>query len=393
MGDIVSAAAPIVGGIVGGPTGAAIGGGIASLVGGQRQADATQAAAQQAAAAAKFDPYNVYAQGIGGATFDDKGELNISLDPRMEQFRQGLLRGAGQPSPLFSQVGNLYGNVAQNIMGQARGFGQVGQGVVGLGRDVAGAGAGLFGQGRTMLGQAAGLSPTDIASQQYDITRGLIEPEQARQRSSLEQRLFAQGRLGSSGGAQQFGRLLESQGQQRNQLLSQALGQGLATQGQLFGQGLQTIGAGQGMLGLGTQQIGQGIGIGQQGAQQLGTGAQLFGSRLGLEQQMLDRKLQQLQAARSMAQDPLQLANMGIGIGGRQAAAGASTAPMLFEAGQADPLGTALMGFGQSIASSPGLFSSGPTTPVTTDYSGGGVAPGGSFGYDPYAGTGFGYDF
>ena len=308
---------------------------------------------------------------VGGAGGGDN--LNIRLDPQMEAFRQQFLQGAGKQSPLFGQAGGLFGQAGQNMFNQGFQNQGIGQGVTGLGQDVTGFGAGAFGQsqglfqqGLGQLGAASNLDPNQIAQNQFDITSRMLEPGQAQARTSLENRLFAQGRLGGTGGSEQFGNLLQAQGQERNQLRGQALGQGLQAQGQLFNQGLGTLGAsrgqagiGQSFLGLGTQQIGQGVGISQSGAGQLGQGAGLFGQQIGLEDQALQRQLNQINASRTLAQDPLQLANLGIGIGGRQAAAGASVAPLLFQAGQANPGASALMGFGSSIAQNPGLFNFG----------------------------------
>ena len=309
------------------PLGAALVGGGAALLGGYLQGEATKDAAKTAAKAAEFRPFGVTG-GLGGVTFKGR-EAQLALDPRMEMLQAQMLGEAlSGPSPLFAQTGQLFG---------AGGMGTFGGGLL-----QQALGQGLF--------QAGALTdPNQIAQQQFAREMALLQPEQQRQMSSLEQRLFAQGRLGSSGGAQQFGDLMKAQETARAGAAQRALAGGLDYTGQLFGRGLEA-------MRLGTAQVGAGAG--------------LFGQQLGLEDQMFQRMMARIQGAQMVEEPAYRAAGLGAQLGGGAAAAGAAQAPYLFGAGQVNPAASALMGFGQTIAASPGLFSGGSQSGVA------GVTPG-----------------
>lgn len=367
-----------------------------SMIGANSAADQQQKALRQAMQAVAFNPSNVDAAGVGSATFSN-GQINTALDPQLEQFRQQLLNQAGTTNPLYGQTGSMFAQAGQNIFNQGLGFqglGQqvsgMGQGLFGLGGNAYGQSQGLFNAGVNQLGAASSTDPFQIAQNQYNLSSQLLNPQQQQARTSLENRLFAQGRLGSTGGSEQFQGLLNSQDQARNQLMSQALGQGLAAQGQLFNQGLGTLGAsfnqagiGSGLFGQGANMIGQGATIGQAGAAQLGQGAGLFGQQLNLQDQQLQQQLQQLNAARTLAQDPLQLVSMGLNRGNLQATAGVNTANLLTQAGNINPTASALTSLGGvlgSLGNTGSLFGTASPAPVQPSYYGNGyVPPGGSF--------------
>jgi len=214
-----------------------IGGGM-SLAGGLFGANAQAKAARDAAKAARFTPWDV-STGVGSATFGPNRQISTSLAPEYEAMRQGL-------------------------------FGQL------------------------------GASPMDMAGTQFGRYMSFLDPQQQRERSTLENRLFAQGMLGSTGGAQ------------RAQALSQAH------------QGAITDAASRSM------------------SEGLNYQTQLLNTLFGIEQL------------------PMNLANMGMTAGGRSSAAGASQAPYIM--GQAAPasafgnfLGSAGQGMMMSGMLNPGM--------------------------------------
>ena len=107
--------------------------------------------------------------------------------------------------------------------------------------------------------QAQGASQADLqalAQGKTELLQGMLSPEQERQRKALEARLLAQGRLGSTGGAEQQAALERAIGQQN--LQAQLAGLDLAQQERLFqyqsGMGLAELGSG-----LATREAGYGL--------------------------------------------------------------------------------------------------------------------------------------
>ncbi len=88
-------------------------------------------------------------------------------------------------------------------------------------------------QGMDMLGSLA-TTPEDVMMQQYGLIAPMLEDSFLNDRLAMENRQFAQGRLGSTGGANEFGELFESQGNTRARAMFDAFGQGLQTQNQMF---------------------------------------------------------------------------------------------------------------------------------------------------------------
>tara|TARA_R100001530_G_scaffold1847_1_gene3143 strand:- start:5150 stop:5932 length:783 start_codon:yes stop_codon:yes gene_type:complete len=61
-------------------------------------------------------------------------------------------------------------------------------------------------------GQIGDFSPEEMAQQQYEMDLAIHDPEFQEQQLNMESRLLSQGRLGQTGGIDQFGRLMEAQG-------------------------------------------------------------------------------------------------------------------------------------------------------------------------------------
>ena len=98
------------------------------------------------------------------------------------------------------------------------------------------AGGLLSSQGMNMLGGLA-TTPEDVMRSQYGMISPLLEEGFERDRLALENRQFAQGRLGSTEGANDFGELLSSQYDARTKAMFDSLGMGLNTQNQMFNVG------------------------------------------------------------------------------------------------------------------------------------------------------------
>ncbi len=126
-----------------------------------------------------------------------------------------------------------------------------------------------------------GSDPLALQQQLFNQQAGLLQPGFDQASRGLEDRLFSQGRLGSTGGALQQEGLQNSQQQALGQLLGQSFGQsqaqqaqtaGLANQFGMFGGQLQ------GQLGqLQGQQLGNALNINQGAMAGLGLGGQLSG--------------------------------------------------------------------------------------------------------------------
>lgn len=126
--------------------------------------------------------------------------------------------------------------------------------------------------GQTGLERAVGASEQDLqalAQGKTELLRGMLAPEQEQKRKALEARLLAQGRLGSTGGAEQQAALERAIGQQ--DLQAQLAGLELAQAER-------------------QQQYQMGLGLAE-----LGTGLATREAGFGLEQQQLDLARQQFE--------------------------------------------------------------------------------------------------
>jgi len=164
--------------------GALIGGGL-SYLGSRANASAARDAAQMesemlrqnaATAAAAGEPYSVGSLG-GTAEFDPESKTGLlNLSPELSNIYSGLLARSG-----------------------------------------------LFGEQAGML---AGLNPFQAGEAFYQMQQQYRQPEEDRLRTDMETRLLAQGRLGSTGGAQSQEALetaiAQDQGQRRYQSMTQA---------------------------------------------------------------------------------------------------------------------------------------------------------------------------
>ena len=206
-----------------------------------------ETAAEAAAEAARFDPYNV-SGAFGTGQFDrDAGTASVQLTPEMQQLQQ-----------LFGQQAGQFAGQGQTALGQQAGA-----------------------LGEQFLGGLQA-DPFAAAETQFGRMEEILNPARQRQREALEGRLLQQGRLGSTGGTLQQEGLEGAIEQSRQQGLVNALQQSQAMQAQqaglgqqlgLFGQQQQDVGFNQAQARLGAL-----TGIEQQGQRLLELGAG-FGGR------------------------------------------------------------------------------------------------------------------
>jgi hypothetical protein len=231
----------------------------------------------------------------------------------MMQAQQAMLGGQGASllgggmfnDPRFQQA--FQGNDISGALGQAnQAFGQqMGTGTQGLGQLAGmfgGAVPGLMQQG--MMNQQMAGNQGALQSQELAGLRAQAQPEQNRMFNQLQDRLFAQGRLGSTGGAENMRGLFEAQGQQDLGFQSEAFNRAMQQQ-QFMGQ-------------LGGQQMGQAGQFGQQAGGLIGQG---FGQTLQSLQQNQQAGLSRLQAAQGLFGQGADIfgSQFGLGLGAQDA--------------------------------------------------------------------------
>jgi hypothetical protein len=152
-------------------------------------------------------------QGLGGmasgllraAQGSQGGQLGLNMsitDPQLQALSD---MGLFQANSFFSQAGD---NEAADLAG-----------VLGL----------------DFLGQVGSSDPMDVARSQFDLLNPILQEQQMRDQLEMENRLFQQGRLGSSGtlsGQSDLNALFDSQLDAERRLLFDSLGQGMAVQAQ-----------------------------------------------------------------------------------------------------------------------------------------------------------------
>lgn len=402
--------------------------GIASIAGGLLSSSSNNAAAN----ASKYQPWNSRATGIGGAMFN-RGQLSLSEDydarqrsdvvnpmllnqlgafgnSQQNQLGSDFLRGSYNTANQGSDA-NLQGlfganQMAPNFFGSGDTFQQQALGAQGLGSQaLQGSQGGYGGQsylqaGQNFLGQGyqnqdflggvnggmlGNFNPNDASSNYTNLLRQQAQPMEQQAASSALTSLFGSGRLGTTGGQNAYGQLINQQnqadigrqvaGQQfglQQQLQAQqgydaarANQQGLmlnqfganqAGQQQQFGLAQQLGQTGAGLYGSSLNNAGMGLGIGQaadqfgfsrqQGqadtgfnrAQQLYTSSdtatqdrfnralQLFGGENAIGQQALSNYQGLLGSQQSQQQQLLDLGRLGSSVGTAQTAANANAA-------------------------------------------------------------------
>lgn len=429
-------------------------------LGAKKQADAQNKAASAASQAAQFNPYDINGS-FGNVNFGN-GSVSASGGGQADALRQMLGDqagnlfsggGLGDFQSFISQLGNqglpsifgdamgqsgnlptgsylnqqgtmgMLGGQAQGLLGNfmQQGNGQYG----GLQSQLAGQGMNLLGQagqaaqggfGNTfnLLNQASQGVPTgggfeDLINSRLGMLRDQAAPFEGRALDSLQNRLFSQGRMGSTGGSmdmeafarglgqadlsrqlsaqdlgmqaqnQQFQQQLQrsgmfgnlantslgaetQQGQGMAALLGQ-LGQGALGQAQGFGgldlqRALGFSGQLPGLLGLTGDFANQGMAgatdysnlTNQRAQQRLSNSLSLFGFGQDVQGNQLNQGLSALGGQQSIDQQLMQLIALGGNIGGQQAYAGGNQARSLLQGG-ASAGGSLLGGIGAGLLS------------------------------------------
>lgn len=136
------------------------------------------ASERAAKALVQVRPGDAVLPGVGGVTFDPvTGAPTITQDPN----QTANLR-------MFQELGAGQGGQAAALTPGVTGFGQE-----------------ALDTSSRLLAEAGGFDPLAAAEQRYQRLRSVLEPQRERDLSSLEARLFRQGRLDSTGGALQLG--------------------------------------------------------------------------------------------------------------------------------------------------------------------------------------------
>lgn len=130
---------------------------------------------------------------------------------------------------------------------------------------------GLLGQSQQAYAQLGTFDPYQAAELQFKRLEEILSPERARQQEALQSKLYAQGRLGSTGGALSEQALAQAIQQQQSQNLYDAFLQAQQTQRHLAG-------LGQGMFGTAMQGFGGAGQIEQMPLTNLGYGLQYGGA-------------------------------------------------------------------------------------------------------------------
>jgi hypothetical protein len=190
----------------------------------------------QAYEAMQFKPFTV-TSGVGGVTTTADGSTALQLTPEQQALRDTLFGGsqalAGQATAAYDPI---YAQIAQQAYGGV---------------------SPLLTQAQTAA-EAAGAMDRGAREQQvYGQLRALQSPEEERQRLALENRLAAQGRLGTQtaqfGGTPEGLALAKAQAEAQNQAALMAMQQSGVEQQQAIAraQGLQGLAGG--MFGMGSQ--------------------------------------------------------------------------------------------------------------------------------------------
>lgn len=393
-----------------GATAALLGGAVLSGIGGASSARAQKKAADRAAAAAKYTPWNIL--GGGGQVTARDGTLRVSDDDMSRMFRNMF---GSQAADMLS--GGGYGTATRGFAESAGGFdlantfnaqdiwsnpasalaagnlfSQYSLGNAGLGSQGGQAAlANLFGTGQfganegmasNLFGRGLGaLDSADfsqLAADQVARQRAFARPSEERAVNAKFQNLFNRGVLSSTSGERQLGELalgqeladiqrVNSAEQFANLLREQnrtfggnLIGQGMGFRGldQQFNTGMAGMFAN---TGLGLLGFGQGAGqsafntqfglnelINTRGSQRLARAQGLLGFGSALNTQNLNEALGLFGGLRGINADQRALLGLSSGAGAESAMAGARQGNFMMQGGFS-PFGSLLGGFGGGL--------------------------------------------
>ena len=195
-----------------------------------------EAIGDTAASEMAFKPFTV-TSGTGTATTTADGSTGLTLSPEQQALQDTLFSGAGG---LAGQATAAYDPIYEQLANQAYG------GV-----------SGLMTQAQKAALDAGSMDRGAREDQVYGQLRALQSPEEERQRLALENRLQAQGRLGTTtsqfGGTPEGLMLKKAQKEAMNQASLMAMQQSGAEQQQALQRAAGLQGLTSGMFGMGTQ--------------------------------------------------------------------------------------------------------------------------------------------
>jgi len=339
----------------------------------QQQANVNAAQQQQASLYGAAVPDT---SGISNQAFNSAGGyLNPQGNAQMQQLSGMFGNMAQQAGAAYGAPTGLEDTTAQALRGASTGLNQIGtglgainqygaqalaQGTQGLGQIGAGMGdlAGLRGQYGTAASQAAGMlggSTTGMADQLFQQQQAMRSPVQQRQQLELENRLRAQGRLGTStaaygGTPEQLAMAKAVQEQQAADAfnsMTQAEQMAASQQARALGLGQATAGMASNISNLTDAQQARALGLGN-----TGIGAQQAASGLTNEQQA--RALGLLSAGQqgTTLQDQLLSSQLGRATSGAQASSALAAANQALKQGDVQTAAS-LFNIGSSAAQLP----------------------------------------
>jgi hypothetical protein len=179
-------------------------------------ANKNQTAAQNYGTQTQFNPYNL-SYGNAAVGFNGNNAYG-QLSPQYQQIQQQLLGGAGG---LLGGLGSTFqnGGINSQLQNASDQYNQDAPGVstVNPGGQTSistGMGDQFNNTAQGFLGGLGGFNPQDAASQYTNNLRAQAQPQNQNAATDLAQNLFNGGRLGSTGGANMFGQLMQAQNQQ-----------------------------------------------------------------------------------------------------------------------------------------------------------------------------------
>lgn len=171
----------------------------------------------------------------------------------MVQASQDIYNNAGnnaqQAGNVYNQAGGLFGynpSMGMGATNQAQSmFGNINPYLSSPNLSSLDMSSPLMGQ--NLLDQAGAYNPMQAATDRFNQMQSILQPYQDQQNSQLQDQLFRQGRLGSTGGSLQQQGLQDSFNSQANQNLLNAISSSEGTQNNLYNQGigLANLGLGQ----------------------------------------------------------------------------------------------------------------------------------------------------
>lgn len=172
---------------------------------GQGNASANQSAANNYANQVKFNPYNILTPNAG-VSFNGNTAL-ASLTPDVNSLQTALLGKAGG---LLGGLDYTNGGISPFLQNSFDTYNQQSPSTAGLSQ----LGDQYNASAQGFLGGLGSFDPNQAAADYTNNLRAQAQPDQQRAAQSLAQGLFNTGRLGSTGGANLFGQLINQQNQQ-----------------------------------------------------------------------------------------------------------------------------------------------------------------------------------